>query len=104
SREGVREGDPDREGGARAAVGSTLLRAAARPRGGVGNTAGVDGGCLYDRDMAQCTAPVRGHRSAAAAAACPACRWRSSSYRSYTAPASSYRSGSSSYGGGGSSR
>jgi hypothetical protein len=57
--------------------------------------------------MAQCTAPVRGHRSAAAAAACPACRWRSSSYRSYTsypAPASSYRSGSPSYGGGGSSR
>ena len=35
--------------------------------------------------MAQCTAPVRGHRSAAAAAACPVCgrfnRWNS--YRSY---------------------
>ena len=28
--------------------------------------------------MAQCTAPVRGHNSAAAAAACPACRYRSS--------------------------
>lgn len=26
--------------------------------------------------MAQCTAPVRGHNSAAAAAACPACRYR----------------------------
>ncbi|SDA23402.1 TIR domain-containing protein [Nitrosospira sp. Nsp18] len=31
--------------------------------------------------MARCTAPVRGHSSAAAAAACPACRYRSS-YRS----------------------
>lgn len=29
--------------------------------------------------MARCTAPVRGHSSAAAAAACPACRYRSSS-------------------------
>lgn len=28
--------------------------------------------------MARCTAPVRGHTSAAAAAACPACRYRSS--------------------------
>ena len=28
--------------------------------------------------MAKCTAPVRGHSSAAAAAACPACRYRSS--------------------------
>ena len=28
--------------------------------------------------MAQCTAPVRGHNSSAAAAACPACRYRSS--------------------------
>ena len=28
--------------------------------------------------MAQCTAPVRGHSSSAAAAACPACRYRSS--------------------------
>lgn len=31
-----------------------------------------------DYDMARCTAPVRGHSSAAAAAACPACRYRSS--------------------------
>jgi hypothetical protein len=30
--------------------------------------------------MARCTAPVRGHSSAAAAAACPACRYRTSSY------------------------
>lgn len=29
--------------------------------------------------MARCTAPVRGHSSAAAAAACPACRYRSNS-------------------------
>ncbi len=55
--------------------------------------------------MAQCTAPVRGHNSAAAAAACPACRYRygrgygysvgysSPSYPSYT---SSSLSGSSS--------
>lgn len=36
--------------------------------------------------MARCTAPVRGHSSAAAAAACPACRYRTSSYggRSYS--------------------
>ena len=30
--------------------------------------------------MARCTAPVRGHSSAAARAACPACRYRSSGY------------------------
>lgn len=30
--------------------------------------------------MSRCTAPVRGHRSAAAANACPACRYRRSSY------------------------
>ncbi|OLF59650.1 TIR domain protein [Aeromonas veronii] len=30
--------------------------------------------------MARCTAPVRGHSSAAAAAACPACRYKSRSY------------------------
>lgn len=45
--------------------------------------------------MAQCTAPVYGHRSSAAAANCPACGGRSryrSSYSSY--------GGSSSYGGG----
>ncbi|MBC3254467.1 toll/interleukin-1 receptor domain-containing protein [Pseudomonas paralactis] len=34
--------------------------------------------------MSRCTAPVRGHSSAAAAAACPACRYRNSSrYNSY---------------------
>lgn len=30
--------------------------------------------------MTRCTAPVRGHHSAAAAAACPACRYRTSRY------------------------
>jgi hypothetical protein len=35
-------------------------------------------------EMATCTAPVRGHRSAAAAENCPACRGRSRGYRSYT--------------------
>lgn len=45
--------------------------------------------------MAQCTAPVYGHRSSAAAARCPACGGRSSYRSSY----SSY-GGSSSYGGG----
>ncbi len=44
--------------------------------------------------MARCTAPVRGHSSAAAAAACPACRYRSS-YR-YGGYGSSYSSPSSS--------
>nr|WP_026004182.1 toll/interleukin-1 receptor domain-containing protein [Pseudomonas luteola] len=43
--------------------------------------------------MAQCTAPVRGHSSAAAAAACPACRHRSnfhySSYASHSPSPSS---------------
>jgi hypothetical protein len=60
--------------------------------------------------MAQCTAPVRGHNSAAAAAACPACRYRygrgygysggysSPSYPSYS---SSSLSGSSSGSSGG---
>ena len=57
--------------------------------------------------MSQCTAPVRGHRSAAARANCPACRYggRSYGYSSYS-PRPSY--GGSSYGGspygGGSSR
>lgn len=46
--------------------------------------------------MAQCTAPIRGHRSAAAAAACPVCgrlgRWNS--YPSYSYPSYlSYSSG-----------
>lgn len=39
--------------------------------------------------MARCTAPVDGHRSASAAAACPACRGRSR-YRPYAAPSPSY--------------
>jgi hypothetical protein len=48
--------------------------------------------------MARCTAPVRGHNSAAARAACPACSSRYGGYRS------SYGSGySSSYSSGGSS-
>jgi len=49
--------------------------------------------------MARCTAPVEGHRSASAAASCPACRGRSSyrgsysSYSSYSSPSySSYGS------------
>ena len=63
--------------------------------------------------MARCTAPVEGHRSASAAASCPACRGRSSyrsysSYGSYSSPSySSYGSntgGRSSSGGSGSVR
>lgn len=47
--------------------------------------------------MARCTAPVRGHRSSAAAAACPACGGRYGGYSRY----SSYSNPSySSYGGG----
>lgn len=58
--------------------------------------------------MARCTAPVRGHSSAAAAAACPACRNRSSyRYSGYGSSYSSSNSGSSykgsSYGNSGSS-
>lgn len=56
--------------------------------------------------MAQCTAPVKGHRSSAAAAACPACGgrggYRSYGYSSYSSPYSS--SPYSSYGSGVSSR
>lgn len=52
--------------------------------------------------MARCTAPVRGHSSAAAAASCPACRWRSYGYGGYGAYSSpSYYSSPSSYSGGG---
>lgn len=55
--------------------------------------------------MARCTAPVRGHSSAAAAAACPACRYRSSyGYGGYVSPYSSSGNSGSSYsnsGGGG---
>lgn len=47
--------------------------------------------------MARCTAPVRGHSSAAAQAACPACRSRYGGYRSSYSYNSSYPSG----GGGG---
>lgn len=50
--------------------------------------------------MARCTAPVRGHRSASAAADCPACGGRYgrySSYGSYSSP--SYTPGGSSGGG-----
>lgn len=49
--------------------------------------------------MARCTAPVRGHSSAAAAAACPACRYRSSyRYSGYCSSYSSSGSGGGSYG------
>ena len=55
--------------------------------------------------MAQCTAPVNGHRTASAAANCPACRYRSSGYRSSYGYGggygSSHSSGGSSYSGGG---
>jgi len=61
--------------------------------------------------LARCTAPVRGHSSAAAAAACPACRYRSSyRYSGYspsysTSSGSSYSGGSASFGrSGGTSR
>lgn len=56
--------------------------------------------------MTRCTAPVHGHSSAAAAAACPACRYRSS-YRysgydsSYSSPSSNVASYSSGGGDGG---
>ncbi len=49
--------------------------------------------------MARCTAPVRGHSSAAARANCPACSSRYGGYRS--SYSSSYPSGGSSYSGGG---
>ncbi len=42
--------------------------------------------------MAQCTAPVYGHRTASAAEACPACRGRSRGYRAYSYPSYSYPS------------
>ncbi len=50
--------------------------------------------------MSRCTAPVRGHSSAAAAAACPACRYRSS-FRSYYPSSSGGGSSYGSVGGGG---
>ncbi|MBP6860768.1 MAG: toll/interleukin-1 receptor domain-containing protein [Neisseriaceae bacterium] len=46
--------------------------------------------------MARCTAPVRGHTSSAAAAACPACRYRSNRYSGYSSSSSAYVSASSS--------
>jgi TIR domain len=55
--------------------------------------------------MSRCTAPVRGHRTASAAAACPACGSRSY-YRSpsyYTPPTRPYWSGGGASSGGGSS-
>ena len=65
--------------------------------------------------MSRCTAPVYGHRSASAEAACPACRGRSRgyasyssypsySYPSYSPPQSSGGSGSSGGGSGSSAR
>ena len=42
--------------------------------------------------MAQCTAPVHGHRTASAAAACPACSSRYSGYYSYSKHSNSYSS------------
>lgn len=60
--------------------------------------------------MSRCTAPVRGHSSAAAAAACPACRNRyGSRYSSYSSSpsyssSSSYSSSGSTSGGGSTTR
>ena len=42
--------------------------------------------------MARCTAPVRGHSSAAAAANCPACRYKSREYGGYSSYSPSYPS------------
>lgn len=58
--------------------------------------------------MARCTAPVRGHRTASAAAECPACGGRYRGYSSYPTYSSPYSPSSNNYGssssGGGSSR
>lgn len=57
--------------------------------------------------MARCTAPVRGHKSAAAAAACPACSSRGYRYGggySYSSPYSTSGSGGGGYSSSGSSR
>lgn len=52
--------------------------------------------------MTRCTAPVRGHSSSAAAAACPACRYRTGSrYGGYSAPYSSPSSSGTSHSSGG---
>jgi len=54
--------------------------------------------------MARCTAPVRGHSSAAAAANCPACRYSSRAYGGgYSSPSSSYGGSSRNYSSGRSS-
>lgn len=55
------------------------------------------------RHMAQCTAPVNGHRTASAAAACPACSSRNRGYSSYSYASSPSYSSSGSSGGGRSS-
>lgn len=58
--------------------------------------------------MSRCTAPVRGHRTASAAAECPACGGRYRGYSSYPTYTSPYPSSINNYGssssGGGSSR
>jgi hypothetical protein len=51
--------------------------------------------------MARCTAPTRGHRTASAAADCPACGGRYRGYNSYGSYSPSYPSSSSSGGGSG---
>lgn len=56
--------------------------------------------------MARCTAPVRGHQSASAAANCPACGGRYSGYRAYSSSSysSAIRSGGGRSSGGSSGR
>jgi hypothetical protein len=61
-----------------------------------------EGGASYHRRMARCTAPVRGHRTASGAAACPVHGGRYGSYGSYTRQPS-YSSVYQSRGGGGGS-
>jgi hypothetical protein len=51
--------------------------------------------------MAECTAPVYGHRTASAEEACPACRGRSRSYGAYSPPSYTYPSYSPPQSGGG---
>lgn len=61
-------------------------------------------GATYCIGMARCTAPVQGHRSASAAAACPACRHRyGGGYRSSYSSSPSYYSSSGRYSSGGGS-
>ncbi len=54
--------------------------------------------------MARCTAPVRGHRTASAAAACPACGGRYRGYGSYSSYSPSYSPSYSSSGSSGGGR